>query len=118
MRIGSNDSKSMSEGAVPDRSNTWRVFFWFLPFFLSFIVFLLSFPIDRRIPFWPHRYLFEVYVDWFLFVTPVVTIVGLVLFILKSRHGYYSRLQKWLFAITFLVTILLNPFILLGLCID
>jgi hypothetical protein len=118
MRKLSTDPKSNSDGVVSDRSKVWRNFIWFFPFFLSFIVFLLSFPIDRQIPFWPHLYLFEAYVDWFLFITPAVTIAGLVSFILQSRRDGSSRTQKWLIAIIFTVAILLNLFILLGLCID
>jgi hypothetical protein len=91
----------------------WRVLGWCLPALLGFSAFLLAFPIDRRIPFWPHLSLAEVFGVWFLLVSPVTTMVAIVMF--ARPRKLFPSLRKWLLVAAVTVSVLLNLFVLLGL---
>ncbi len=67
-----------------DRKKVDAVFIWCLPCLLGLVVFLFSFPIDRRIPFWPHLTIVEIFFMWFLFVTPITTVIAFVV-LMKRR---------------------------------
>jgi hypothetical protein len=86
---------------------------WCLPALLGFSAFLLAFPIDRRIPFWPHLSLAEFFGVWFLLVSPVATTVAILTFV-KNRKLFPS-LRKWLLVAAVTMSVLLNLFVLLGL---
>jgi len=110
------NAKSYSDGAtVPSRSKSWRVIGWCLPVLLGFVVFLIAFPIDRKIPFWPHWSLAEVFGAWFLFVTPPATVVAIVTYRRHARLGHISSTPKWLLLVAMTVAILLNLLLLFGL---
>jgi hypothetical protein len=53
------------------------VILWCLPSLLGFLLFLLSFPISRSIPFWPQVNLEEVFFFWFLVITPIAIVIAL-----------------------------------------
>src|SRR5258708_7082369 len=60
-----------------------------LPALLGFALFLLSFPIDRVIPFWPHLSLAVVFLLWFLFVAPITTATAFVKFNRGRRRAIF-----------------------------
>jgi hypothetical protein len=103
---------------VPDgktgrpKANLWPAFFWSLPSLLAFALFLLSFPIDRPIPFWPRWEIAEVFAAWFVTVAPLSTLVATLLLI-KRRRGSATppRVTAWLAVV---IGILANAFVLLG----
>ncbi len=88
---------------------------WCFPALLGFAAFLVPFPIDRRISFWPHPSLAEVFGAWFLFVTPVATTAAIFMLTKRSRLGTLSSVAKWLLVAAVALAILLNLFVLLGL---
>jgi hypothetical protein len=87
---------------------------WCLPSLLGFALFLLSFPIDRQIRFWPFLSLADIFALWFLLITPVTTVIAIVMLIKRGRSGriaVFIRVLAWLM-ITF--SVLANVLILLG----
>lgn len=74
------------------------VLVWCLPALGGFGAFLLSFPIDRQIPFWPRLSLVEMFALWFLFVTPVATAIAIVA-LTKRRTpvsiATFTRILAW-----------------------
>jgi hypothetical protein len=74
--------RNLEEG--PSRRATiWLSLQWCLPSLLGFLAFLFAFPIDRKIPFWPHLSIAEVFILWFLFITPITTVIAIIT-LLKS----------------------------------
>jgi hypothetical protein len=104
-----------SEGAVSGQGKGWLVFAWCLPTFLGIAAFLLAFPIDRQIPFWPHANLAEVFGAWFLFVAPAATTLAIVTFTKQARRGLFTRAPKWILVLVLTLAILLNLLLLVGL---
>lgn len=88
---------------------------WCLPSLLGFVLFLFSFPIDRTIPFWPQLNLAELYFFWFLFVTPVTTVVAFVRFIKRKRTSRIALLHSVLAWTMLIASVLANLFMLVGL---
>jgi len=84
---------------------------WCLPCLLAFALFFFSFPIDRKIPVWPHLNLAELYSLWFLFVTPITTLVAFIVLIRRRWMGPSSILAWFLVIASFVV----NALVLLGL---
>jgi hypothetical protein len=87
---------------------------WCLPALGGFGVFLLSFPINRRIPFWPHLSLAETFTLWFIFVVPITTIIATVVLIRARRSTHiaiFTRVSLWA---TIAVSFLVNAFVLVG----
>jgi hypothetical protein len=72
---------STSEELI-QQAKIWPVFAWCLPSLLGLGSFFFSFPIDRTIAFWPRQTIGEIYLQWFLFVTPITTLIAFVLFII------------------------------------
>src|ERR1700693_2922104 len=64
---------SESDTALPSR--TWIPICWCLPSLLGFAAFTLSFPIDRTVPFRPHLNIAEMLAMWFVFITPIATLI-------------------------------------------
>jgi hypothetical protein len=103
---------SSSEVAVLRERNLWPALFWCLPSLLGFALFLLSFPIDRRLAFWPHLDIAEIFALWFLFVTPVTTVIAIVILVKRRRRiARFPKVMAWL---TIIVSVLANLFVLLG----
>src|SRR4029077_17139055 len=94
------------------RSKVGAVFIWCLPCLLGFVLFFLSFPIDRRIPFWPHLMIVDIFFRWFLFVTPFATVIAFVLFLKRSRAGGIDRFTRKLIWVTVAVSLIVNALIL------
>lgn len=67
-------------------SKPWLPVFWCFPALGAFALFLLSFPIDRKVPLWPHLQIAEIFAMWFVFVAPVTTIAAIVLLIMRRRR--------------------------------
>jgi hypothetical protein len=87
---------------------------WCLPSLLGFALFLLSFPIYRQIPFWPHLSLADIFALWFLFITPITTVIAIVMLIKRGhseRIAVLIRMLAWL-VITF--SVIANILILVG----
>jgi hypothetical protein len=103
-----------SEKALQDQSKTWAPLWWCLPSLFGFLTFLFAFPIDRRIPFWPHISLAEVFTLWFLFMAPVATITAIVTLMKCIRAGRIAPGAKLLVWIAIAVSLVVNAFILLG----
>jgi len=74
-------------------------------------MFLLSFPIDRKIPFWPHWNLAELFSVWFLFVTPISTLVAFIVLVRRRWMGA-SSMFAWVLLIA---SVAVNALVLLGL---
>jgi hypothetical protein len=75
---------------------------------------LLSFPIYRQIPFWPHLSLADIFALWFLFITPITTVIAIVMLIKRGhseRIAVLIRMLAWL-VITF--SVIANILILVG----
>jgi hypothetical protein len=91
------------------------VLLWCLPSLLGFAAFLVAFPIDRVIPFWPHLSVAEVFFFWFLFVAPSATAIAIVIFkrhIQAGRLAPAGRVFAW---VAMIVAVLVNAFVLFGL---
>ena len=89
----------------------WTVPLWCLPCLLAFLLFFFSFPIDRKIPFWPHLNLAELYALWFLLVTPISTFVAVIV-LARRRWMGGSSILAWFLVI---VSVVVNAVVLLGL---
>ncbi|HEY1424860.1 MAG TPA: hypothetical protein VGF20_15515 [Candidatus Acidoferrum sp.] len=100
---------------TPPESNarTWPIAAWFLPALLGFALFLVSFPIDRRIPFWPHPSLVDLFAMWFVFIAPVATVIGVVVLIKRGRHGLHP-VNNFLLWIAVLASVAVNWLMLVG----
>jgi len=102
----SSEEVSLTENRV------WSVLLWCAPSLLGFALFLVSFPIDRIVPFWPHLSIAEIFLYWFVFIAPITTVIGIVI-LMKRRRGLatFPKVAAWL-AIT--ISVLANLFVLLG----
>jgi len=103
-----------SSEETPVRQKVWTALVWCLPSLLGFALFLLSFPIDRQIPFWPHLSLADIFTLWFLFIMPITTVIAIAMLIKRGRAGriaVFLRILAWL-VITF--SVLANMLILVG----
>jgi hypothetical protein len=92
----------------------WSSLWWCMPTLLSFVAFLLAFPIDRRIPFWPHLNLAEIFTVWFLFITPITTVIAIVALVKRKRIGRVALFTKSLVWTAIAVSLLVNAFVLIG----
>jgi hypothetical protein len=101
-----------SEEVVLRENKLWPILLWSSPSWLGFALFLVSFPIDRVIPFWPHLSLAEIFVYWFGLITPVTTMTGIV--ILVKRRRSLATLPKVIASLTIVISVLANLFVLLG----
>jgi hypothetical protein len=101
-----------AEKVTPRKTNLWPVFSLSLPSLIAFVLFLLSFPIYRPIPFWPHWEVAEAFAAWFVAVTPVSTLIAIVVLI-KRRRGA-ARLPRVVAWLTIAVSVLANVLVLLG----
>jgi len=107
-------SMTESEQTPLRQDKAWLPLWWCLPSLLGFVAFLFSFPIDRQIPFWPHLNLAEIFTLWFLFITPIATVIAIVLLIKRNRIGRTTRLIKLLLWAAIAASLLVNAFVLLG----
>ena len=101
-------------GEVTDQKAAWPVFLWCVPSLGGFATFLLSFPIDRQISFWPHSNLAEVFTLWFLLAAPIATLIAIVTLIRRSRSAESRRFTKALAWTAIAVSVLVNAFVLAG----
>jgi hypothetical protein len=85
-----------------------------LPSLLGFLAFLFSFPIDRQIRFWPHETIAEIFVQWFLFITPVTTTIAIIRLIKRRRAKEMSLRVKLLSWTAAAVSLVINAIVLLG----
>jgi hypothetical protein len=102
------------EGSFPVRSKIWSPLLWCLPSLLGFALFLVAFPIDRRIPFWPRWDLAEIFTLWFLLITPVATLIAIVKLTKRKRRSCASPFAKSLAWGVIAVSLLVNAFVLFG----
>jgi hypothetical protein len=101
-----------SEEAVPRERKLWSVLYWCLPSLVGFVIFLVSFPIYRRTPFWPYVERAEIFAFWFLFITPVTTLIAVVIPVKRRRcKGWIPTAVAGL---AIAVSLLANLFVLLG----
>jgi hypothetical protein len=105
---------STSEEAVIRQIKVWPVLAWCLPALLGFVLFLVSFPIDRRIPFWPHLNLAELFTLWFLFITPGATVIAIVTLVKRRRQRRIPPLAKFLLWTTIMLSLAVNVLVLFG----
>jgi hypothetical protein len=94
---------------------TAATLWWCLPSLGGFALFFFSFPIDRRMPFWPRLTLAEIYGFWFLAVAPVTTMIGAVLAVKGTRGAQTPRTWPVLVWAAITVCFLANMLVLLGL---
>jgi hypothetical protein len=92
----------------------WLSFCLCLPSLLGFLAFLFSFPINRQISFWPHEAIAEIFVKWFLFITPLTTVIA-VITLIKQRQAnemiFRVKLLSW---VAVVVSLIVNAIVLLG----
>ena len=103
-----------SEETLLRQDKIWLSLWWCLPSLLGFLAFLIAFPIDRSIPFWPHLNLAEILTLWFLFITPITTIIAIVTLLKRNRTRRRAPFAKLLVWTAIAVSLILNAFILLG----
>jgi len=103
-----------AEEVLPRRNKVWAVLVWCSPSLLGFVAFLVSFPIYRSIPFWPHLNVAEAYTLWFLFVAPVTTLIAIVVLVKRERLGHIAAFAKLLVWAAIILSLLVNVFVLLG----
>ena len=103
-----------SQSVVPSRAKAWQVVAWCLPAILGFPAFLLSFPIDRKVPFLPHLNIAEVFLFWFLIVTPISTGVAMVMLRRHARLGNIGGNPERLLLAVITIAVLANLALLLG----
>lgn len=101
-------------GKLPDQKAAWPIFGWCLPALGGFVMFLLSFPIDRHIPFWPRLSFAEIFILWFFFVAPIATIIAVVALIRRRRSAHVATFTRVLAWTTIAASVLVNAFILVG----
>ena len=104
------NSEVMPAGA----SNNWFPFLWCLPALLGFLAFLLAFPIDRRIPHWFPLNIAEIFALWFLFITPVTTVIAIVTLVKRNQKTSVVFLAKLVTWTAIVVSLIMNALILLG----
>jgi hypothetical protein len=110
LRLGGRPTTS-EEVVLPENKQS-PILLCCSPSLLAFALFLVSFPIDRVIPFWPHLSLAEIYVYWFGLVTPVTTVIGIVILVTRRRSlPTFPKVMAWL---TITISVLANLFVLLG----
>jgi len=106
--VANADKMSLGSGKI------WIPFRWCLPALVGFSLFLFAFPIDRRIPHWFPLNFAEIFTLWFLFVTPVTTVIAIVTF-LKAKRATPMALFFTLLTWTAIgVSLVANVFVLLG----
>jgi hypothetical protein len=93
---------------------TWFSLWWCSPTLLGFLAFLSAFPIDRRIPHWFPLNFAEFFALWFLFVTPVTTVVALVTLVKRKPTGRIAPFAALLTWIAIAVSLVVNVLVLLG----
>ena len=96
------------------RKDVLPVFFWCLPALGGFVLFLFSFPIDRQIPFWPSLSIAELFTLWFLFITPVTTVVAIIVLIKRRKIIHLPRFFRFFAWSAIVTSVLLNAFVLVG----
>lgn len=106
--VVNSEESSIREGKI------WLSLRWCFPALLGFLAFLVAFPIDRRIPHWFPLNLAELFTLWFLFVTPITTIIAIVTLLKREQTGRMSPFIKLLAWTAVSVSIVLNAFVLLG----
>jgi hypothetical protein len=106
--VANSEEPSSRKGAM------WLSLWWCLPSLLGFVAFLFSFPIDRQIPFWPHQSIAEIFVQWFLFVTPVTTAIAIITLIKRRRAIEMTLGIKLLSWTAVAVSLATNAIVLLG----
>ena len=113
--VGTEDPEVATPGGkTPDRKAAWPVFVWCLPALGGFAMFLLSFPIDRKISFWPRLSLAEMFTLWFLFVAPIATTIATVALIRRRRSAHIATIIRVLAWTMITVSVLVNALILVG----
>lgn len=101
-------------GKAPDQNAAWPIFAWCLPALGGFVMFLLSFPIDRHIPFWPRLSFAQILTLWFLLVAPTATIIAVVALIRRRRSAPIATFTRVLAWTMIAVSVLANAFVLVG----
>jgi hypothetical protein len=96
------------------RSKVGAVFIWCLPCLLGLVLFFFSFPIDRQIPFWPRLTIVEIFFLWFIFVTPITTVIAFVVFVKRRGLGGIAGFTRLLIWATITVSMLVNVFMLVA----
>ena len=81
---------------------------------MGFVAFLLAFPIDRRILHWLPLNLAEIFTVWFLFITPVTTVIAIVTVTKCTGRRRMAPLTKLLMWATIAASLIVNAFVLLG----
>lgn len=106
--VTNSEEPSFRKGTI------WLSFCLCLPSLLGFVAFLFSFPIDRQISFWPHETIAEIFVQWFLFIAPVNTVIAVITLIKRRRAREMTLRVKLLSWIAIGVSLVVNAIVLLG----
>lgn len=96
------------------RKDVRPVFLWCLPALGGFVFFLFSFPIGRQIPFWPRLSIADLFTLWFLFITPVTTVIAIILLMKRRKAIHVLRFVRFFVWSAIVMSVFVNAFILVG----
>ena len=100
-----------SEQRFLRQEKIWLPIWWCLPSLLGFASFIFAFPIDRSIPFLPSLNLAEIFASWFLFVTPVTTVIAIFTLVKRKRREQMASSNKAVAWIVIAVSAVVNGFV-------
>jgi len=106
--VANSGEPSLRKGTI------WLSLLLCLPSILGFLTFLFSFPIDRQIRFWPHETIAEIFIQWFLFITPVTTAIAIIMLIKRRRAREMTLWVKLLSWTAVAVSLVINAIVVLG----
>ena len=102
------------EESHPQQGTKWFSFWWCSPALLGFVACLFAFPIERRIPHWFPLNFAEIFTLWFLFVTPVTTMLAIVGVIKHRRTAPMAAVATLLTWAAIGASLIVNALILVG----
>jgi hypothetical protein len=105
---------TIPEESRPQQGTKWLPFWWCLPALLGFVAFLFAFPIDRRISNWFPFNFAEIFYVWFLFVTPVTTMLAIVGLVKRKRTGPMAPVATFLTWAAIGASLVVNALVLVG----
>jgi hypothetical protein len=78
------------------------------------VAFVFAFPIDRHIPHWFPLNIAELFAGWFLFVTPLTTVIAGVTLVKGNRTGQKTPVATLLTWIAIAASLIVNALVLFG----
>jgi len=92
----------------------WPALVWCVPALAGFVLLLFSFPLEHKIAFWPHLSRAQLFMLWFLFVTPLTTTMAIAVLMQSKRSPLSNCLIRILAWVAIVLSVLVNAFVLVG----